>query len=244
MLVRMAMRALLAELRRQRPELRDAAALIEAGQVLVRGLPLRNPASRVPIGANIVLRVPRRLHGELKLEAALAAFAPDLRGCVALDVGAAAGGFTRVLLTAGAARVYAVDAGYGQLLGSLRQDARVVNLENTNLGELTAVRIPEVIDVVAIDVSYLSLTEAFPQLAALRLAGNAQLLALVKPMFELRLPAPPVAETALEAALDLSAAAAEDNGWRVRGSMPSPVAGHKGAREFLLYARREAPPDQ
>ncbi|MGH2364551.1 MAG: SAM-dependent methyltransferase [Chloroflexota bacterium] len=239
----MALRALLAELRRQRPELVEAAALIAAGQVLVHGVPLRNPASRVPIGADIVLRAPRRLHGELKLEGALAAFAPDLLGCVALDVGAAAGGFTRVLLAAGALRVYAVDAGHGQLLGSLRQDVRVVNLENTNLGELTTERIPEVISAVAIDVSYLSLAKAFPQLAAVRLASNAQLLALVKPMFELKLPAPPTAEADLVTALDIAAAAAEDNGWRILGSMPSPIAGHKGAHEFLLYARRETARD-
>jgi 23S rRNA (cytidine1920-2'-O)/16S rRNA (cytidine1409-2'-O)-methyltransferase len=114
------------------------------------------------------LRTPQPLAGEAKLRAALAAFAPAVQGRIALDVGAAAGGFTRVLLEAGARRVYAVDAGFGQLLGSLRQDPRVVNLERTNLGVLDAALVPDPIELVTIDVSYISLASAVPSSPASR----------------------------------------------------------------------------
>jgi 23S rRNA (cytidine1920-2'-O)/16S rRNA (cytidine1409-2'-O)-methyltransferase len=130
--------------------------------VLVDGQPVHNPRSLVREGARIALRVEAPLRGEAKLRAALAAFGVTAAGRVALDLGAAAGGFTRVLLEAGAARVYAVDAGFGQLLGSLRQDPRVVVLERVNLGELDRSRIPESIELLTIDLSYLSLREAVP----------------------------------------------------------------------------------
>ena len=107
-----------------------------------------------------------------------------------LDLGAAAGGFTRVLLESGAARVYAVDAGFGQLLGSLRQDPRVVNLEATNVAALDTHLIPEPIEVVTIDVSYLALAAAVAQLDRITIVPGADLIGLVKPMFELRLARP------------------------------------------------------
>ena len=188
--------------------------------------------------ASIVLRTPQPLAGEAKLRAALAAFAPAVTGRVALDVGAAAGGFTRVLLDAGARRVYAVDAGFGQLLGSLRQDPRVVNLERTNLGELDAERVPDAIELVTIDVSYISLASALPQLARVTFAPGAELIALVKPMFELALAEAPLDDTSLAEAVRRAAAGAEQAGWTVVGSIPSPVLGHHGAKELLLHARR------
>jgi 23S rRNA (cytidine1920-2'-O)/16S rRNA (cytidine1409-2'-O)-methyltransferase len=140
----------------------------------------------VPRGAPIVVLEPRVLAGERKLRAALDSFDIDVRDRVALDVGAAAGGVTRTLLAADATRVYAVDTGHGQLLGSLRQDVRVGNLECTNLGDLDRVLVPERIEVVTIDVSYLSLACAVPQLAAVDLAAGTALIALVKPQFERR----------------------------------------------------------
>ena len=102
----------------------DPAALVASGEIEVDGLAVTNPEARVPAGAQVRRRRPAALRGEAKLSAALAAFDIGVLGRVALDVGAAAGGFTRVLLAAGARRVYAVDAGHGQLLGSLRQDPR------------------------------------------------------------------------------------------------------------------------
>src|SRR5207302_2622448 len=157
----------------------------------VDGIVRTNPATLVRAGASISLREDVVLRGERKLEAALAAFALDVRGRVALDAGAAAGGFTRILLAAGARRVYAVDAGHGQLLGSLRQDPRVVNLEATNLGDLTRELVPDTIEVVTLDLSYLALADAVPQLEALRLDPQADAVALVKPQFELGLARPP-----------------------------------------------------
>jgi 23S rRNA (cytidine1920-2'-O)/16S rRNA (cytidine1409-2'-O)-methyltransferase len=130
--------------------------------VLVDGRLIDNPRSLVREGARIALRIEAPLRGEAKLRAALVAFGVSPATRVALDLGAAAGGFTRVLLEAGAARVYAVDAGYGQLLGSLRQDRRVVVLERTNLGDLDTSRVPEAIGLLTIDLSYLSLREAVP----------------------------------------------------------------------------------
>jgi 23S rRNA (cytidine1920-2'-O)/16S rRNA (cytidine1409-2'-O)-methyltransferase len=189
-------------------------------------------------GASVVLRTPQPLAGEAKLRAALAAFTPVIEGRVALDVGAAAGGFTRVLLEAGARRVYAVDVGFGQLLGSLRQDPRVVNLERTNLGELDTERVPGPIDVVTIDVSYVSLASALPQLSRLSFAAEAELVALVKPMFELALAEAPVDDASLAEALCRASAGIEAAGWQVVASIPSPVLGHHGAKELLVHARR------
>jgi 23S rRNA (cytidine1920-2'-O)/16S rRNA (cytidine1409-2'-O)-methyltransferase len=183
-----------------------------------------------------VHRPPQPLAGEAKLLAALA-FAPPIAGAIAADIGAAAGGFTRVLLEAGARRVYAVDAGHGQLLGSLRQDPRVVNLEATNLGALTRAIVPDVIDVVTLDVSYISLASAVPQLEALAFTAGATLVALVKPMFELGLEAPP-ADELLHVALARAVNAIDALPWRVFGALPSPVTGHRGAKEFLVVASR------
>jgi 23S rRNA (cytidine1920-2'-O)/16S rRNA (cytidine1409-2'-O)-methyltransferase len=162
-------------------------------------------------------------------------FGISVEGKVALDCGAAAGGFTKVLLERGARRVYAVDAGHGQLLGSLRQDPRVVNLEGVNLGELDRERVPDDVELVTLDLSYLSVAAAVPQLRGL--AAQAELVALVKPMFELGLPRPPADEDQIARALALAADGVQRAGWRVVGAMPSPVTGARGAREHLLYAR-------
>ncbi len=120
------LRTLAAELARAHPHVEDPAAYVSEQGVLVDGIVVDNPRSLVREGARIELRVSTPLRGETKLRAALDTFGVDVAGRVALDLGAAAGGFTRALLEAGASRVYAVDAGYGQLLGSLRQDRRVV----------------------------------------------------------------------------------------------------------------------
>ena len=188
------LRALREELVRRNPRLDDPDAAILAGRVLVDGRIVMNPASQVRPGAAIRICAPQPLRGEAKLEAALTAFDVDVRGCVALDAGAAAGGFTRVLLRHGARRVYAVDAGHGQLLGSLRCDPRVVDLEATNLGVLGPELVPDEVEVVTLDLSYLALADAVPQLDRLRLGRGADAVALVKPQFELGLVATPRSE--------------------------------------------------
>lgn len=157
---------------------------------------------------------------------------------MALDVGAAAGGFTRVLLGAGARRVYAVDAGFGQLLGSLRQDSRVVNLEATNVAQLDADMVPEPIDVVTVDVSYLSLASAVCQLERVRIRPGAELVGLVKPMFELRLASAPTDSATARRAAEQAAAGLARCGWTLLHTVPSPVTGARGAVEMLLHAAR------
>lgn len=224
------------------PEL-DARQAIASGTVLVDGRVATNPASLVRGDAPIGIRDPGdgALRGEAKLAAALHVFDVTVGGRIALDLGAAAGGFTRVLLRAGAKRVYAVDAGFGQLLGSLRQHPAVVNLERTNIGRLDGSLVPDAVDVVTADLSYVSLARAVPQLeGSVVLAADAVLLAMVKPQFELGLREPPTGARHLADAVALAVAGVERGGWMVAGTCESPVRGARGAVEFLLHARRRA----
>jgi 23S rRNA (cytidine1920-2'-O)/16S rRNA (cytidine1409-2'-O)-methyltransferase len=226
-------------LRERNPELSDPEGAIAAGSVRVDGVIRTNPATMVRPQATVVVTRSVPLRGEAKLRGALATFNLSVAGRVALDVGAAAGGFTKVLLEAGARRVYAVDAGHGQLLGSLRQHPRVVNLEATNVSQLTTELIPETIEVVTVDVSYLSLSAAVAQVNRVSLAPDADLVGLVKPMFELRLGAPPTEPALLAQALALATAGIERAGWEIAGTMPSPVQGARGAIEMLVHAHRK-----
>jgi 23S rRNA (cytidine1920-2'-O)/16S rRNA (cytidine1409-2'-O)-methyltransferase len=231
------LRKLVDELARTHPHLDDPEALIRAGGIAVDGIARTNPKSLVRVGASLALRSQAPLRGERKLSAALEAFGVEVRGRVALDLGAAAGGFTRALLEAGARRVYAVDAGHGQLLGSLRLDARVVNLERTNLGLLTRALIPEAIDVLTLDLSYIALSRAVPQLTRVEFAAGADALALVKPQFELGRSEPPRDDEHLREAVLRAGRAFADSGWRVLGIIKSPTRGARGAIEFFLRAR-------
>jgi 23S rRNA (cytidine1920-2'-O)/16S rRNA (cytidine1409-2'-O)-methyltransferase len=229
---------LIEELARVRPDLDNPDAVIASGFVIVDGSIVSNPRSRVPRGCSIVVREPVELRGSAKLRAALDTFGIEVSGRVALDVGAAAGGFTSVLLELGARRVYAVDAGHGQLLGSLRQDARVVNLEATNVAELDRKLVPEPVEVVTVDVSYLSLSDAVAQLETVEISSDADLIGLVKPMFELKLDSAPTERPLLDRAVAAAVSGVEGAGWTVVATIDSPVVGAKGARELLLHGRR------
>jgi 23S rRNA (cytidine1920-2'-O)/16S rRNA (cytidine1409-2'-O)-methyltransferase len=222
----------------------DAIGAIRAGLVLVDGRVVTNPASLVRRDASITVRTSneKALRGEVKLGAALAVFGLSVGGRVALDLGAAAGGFTRALLRARAKRVYAVDAGFGQLLGSLRQHPAVVNLERTNLGDLNRSLVPETVEVVAIDLSYISLARSVPQLnGRVVVAPGADLVGLVKPQFELGLSAPPAHPRRLAEAIERASDGIERSGWTVMGVEESPLRGSRGSIEFLLHARRRWP---
>lgn len=231
-------RNVLDHLARACPDLPDPEGALVAGHVLIDGRVVTNPRSQVRADASVVVKPPRPLRGEDKLRAALEGFAVDVTDRECVDLGASAGGFTRVLLEHGARRVFAVDVGHGQLRGELRNHSRVVNLERTNLADLSAIPQDAPIGVVTMDLSYLSVAEAVPQIEMLSFAPDADLVALVKPMFELGLDAPPEDDPSLRRALDLAVAGAERTPWHVAGTMASPVTGSKGAREWLIHARR------
>ena len=224
-------------IRKHRPDIEDPEAMIRAGTILVEGRIATNPRGLVPRDASLNVRAPARMRGGDKLRAALTTFSIDVGHRVALDVGAGSGGFTEVLLDAGARRVYAVDVGHGQLAGWLRQDDRVIVMERTNIADLDIARIPEPLDVVTLDLSYLSVATAVPQLGRLRFAGSASLVALIKPMFELHLRSLP-ADDRLPEAVDAASNGVRGAGWTVESVFRSPVPGRRGAVEFLLHARK------
>jgi 23S rRNA (cytidine1920-2'-O)/16S rRNA (cytidine1409-2'-O)-methyltransferase len=218
----------------------EVERVIHAGEIEVGGRVVRNPATLVNPGAAVRHRPPAELAGRRKLRWALDTFAVEGRGAVVVDVGASTGGFTEAWLEAGAARVYAVDVGHGQLLGSLRQDPRVVNRERTNVAGLSVNTIPEPVDAVSVDVSYLSLSAAVAQLTGIELAPGAVLLGLVKPMFELRLATIPADPVTLDRAREAAVVGIAAAGWRVDGCEECPVRGRRGAVEFFVFATLRA----
>jgi 23S rRNA (cytidine1920-2'-O)/16S rRNA (cytidine1409-2'-O)-methyltransferase len=232
---------LLALLAKQHPELTEPEQLVAEQRVRVDGTIVTNPRARVRADAGTTILpvdVPR---GRDKLGGALRLLGVDavVDGAVCLDVGASTGGFTLALLEAGAERVYAVDVGHGQLLGRLRGDPRVVNLERTNVADLSVALVPDPLDVVVVDVSKLSLGEAVRQLTSrVSLRSGATLVGLVKPMFELRRGELPTDPADLAAACDRASAAVAAAGWSVVDVVDSPLRGNRGAVEYFLHARR------
>lgn len=224
-------------LARRRPDV-DAGAIV-AGRVLVDGRPLTNPAARFRADAALRVLPDRQLRGAIKLSHALDTLGVPVAGRVAVDIGASAGGFTPALLARGAHRVYAVDAGVGQLLGRLRASDRVVNLEGHNLGTLDRRVVPEVVELITMDLSYLSVAEAVPQLERLDIHDSALLVALVKPTFELHRPGLAASPIDIAAATRVAGSATASSGWTLRGACPAPPTGRRGAREVFLYACRQ-----
>lgn len=216
-----------------------AQQLIRAGQVLVDERVRDKPGMQVPVDAALRIRerLPYVSRGGLKLEAALAAFQINVAGVVAADVGASTGGFTDCLLQRGAAKVYAIDVGYGQLAWSLRQDERVVVMERTNVRYLD--ELPEPIDLATIDVSFISLRLVLPSVVGwLKPAGH--IITLIKPQFEAGREGvgkggivrdPEVHRHVLREILTF----AERHGLRPRGLIPSPITGAEGNIEFLAW---------
>jgi 23S rRNA (cytidine1920-2'-O)/16S rRNA (cytidine1409-2'-O)-methyltransferase len=227
-------------LARCRPHV-DASAVVD-GRVLVDGRVVMNPNARVRADASIRMVEARRLRGDIKLSHALDEFAVRVDGRVAMDVGANAGGFTIALLARGARRVHAVDAGVGQLLGRLRADPRVVNLEGCNLGALDTDVVRDALEVITIDVSYLSLADAVPQLERVRIYADADLIALVKPTFELRRGRVAASAHDVVVATDHAASAISRSGWDIIATCDAPATGQHGARESFIHARRRSVP--
>lgn len=221
-----------------------AQALIMAGLVFVGERKVDKPGQ--PLADGAVLEVRGRDHpwvsrGGIKLAHALDHFAWDVGGAVAIDVGSSTGGFTDVLLARGAARVYAVDSGTNQLAWKLRQDPRVIVHEQTNARLLTPAHIPEAVDLIVCDASFIGLAKVLE--VPLRFARpGARLVALIKPQFEAGRAevgrGGVVRDPAVHARVcDEVAAWVADKGWHVAGITPSPITGPEGNVEFLVAAR-------
>jgi 23S rRNA (cytidine1920-2'-O)/16S rRNA (cytidine1409-2'-O)-methyltransferase len=225
-----------------------AQALILAGKVFSDTKRVEKAGDLLADGAPLEVRGqdhPWVSRGGLKLAHALAHFGLNPEGRVCLDLGASTGGFTDVLLQHGAARVYAVDVGHGQLAWKLRQDPRVVVLEKTNARYLDASAIPEPIGALVCDASFIGLRTILPAPLAL-CAPGAFAVALIKPQFEAGPGQVGKGGVVRDAALHRSICAmiadwwAALPGWQVLGITESPITGPEGNKEFLIAARREA----
>jgi 23S rRNA (cytidine1920-2'-O)/16S rRNA (cytidine1409-2'-O)-methyltransferase len=216
-----------------------AQALIMAGEVQVDGRRVDKAGTLVPEDATVAVRTPLKYvgRGGLKLEGALAAFQIDPTGKVCADLGASTGGFTDCLLQQGAARVYAIDVGYGQLAWKLRTDPRVVTMDRVNIRYLPS--LPEPIDLATIDTSFISVTMILPAAKRILRATGASI-ALIKPQFEAGrelvgrggiVRDPQVHRTVLDTVVRQS----QSEGWCVRGLARSPITGADGNVEFFAH---------
>ncbi len=227
----------------------EAQAAVRRGEVVVGGRPADKPATLVAADEPLDILGPSRRfvsRGGDKLEAALGRFGVDVAALDCLDAGASTGGFTDCLLRRGAARVAAVDVGYGQFAWTLRQDPRVTVLERTNVRDLRPDELPFAPQVVVADLSFISLRPVVPVLASVAAEG-AELVLLVKPQFE----AGPdevgkggvVRDPAVwRRAVELVAEACSGAGLGPQGVMASPLTGPAGNVEFLLHATKGGPP--
>jgi 23S rRNA (cytidine1920-2'-O)/16S rRNA (cytidine1409-2'-O)-methyltransferase len=226
-----------------------AQALIISGVVLVDGQ--RADKASIAVGETAAVEVRGAAHpfvsrGGLKLEKAMAAFQVDAAGIIAMDVGASTGGFTDVLLRAGAQRVYAIDVGYGQLDWKLRNDPRVTVMERTNARALTPDQFPEAPSLAVMDVSFISIRLILPALVNI-LGETGRIITLVKPQFEAGRALVGKKGVVRDAAVHLSVLETlrqfiEGIGWRAVGADFSPVRGPEGNIEFLLDLRPAAHP--
>jgi 23S rRNA (cytidine1920-2'-O)/16S rRNA (cytidine1409-2'-O)-methyltransferase len=222
-----------------------ARALILAGKVLGNDQVFDKAGVKVPEDIDLRIRgedIPFVSRGGLKLAHALLEFNVNVNGIVSLDVGASTGGFTDCLLQNGAAKVIAVDVGYGQLAWKLRQDPRVICLERTNIRELLPEHLGVLPSLAVIDCSFISLTKVLPPTLNLLKEGG-EIIALIKPQFELEkglvgkggiVRDSRLQDIAVEKVRDL----ASKLGCKVQGLTESPVLGSKGNREYLIYLEK------
>lgn len=228
------------------PTREKAQRAIMAGQVRINGRPARKASDSVKATDELLLAESEKYvsRGGHKLEHALEHFSIDVTGLTAIDLGASTGGFTDCLLQRGAVRVYAVDVGHGQLAWKLRQDPRVVVMEQTNARELTPARFPQPFspfDIAVIDCSFISLRKILPAAVAL-LRGSGSIVALIKPQFEAGreeadkgagvITNPAVHERVIHELKEFSGTLP---GLAWRGVTPSPLLGPAGNREFLAH---------
>ena len=217
-------------------------ALILAGQVLVNGQKQDKAGALVPEDGEVRILgevLPYVSRGGLKLAAALQEFGLSVSGKITLDVGASTGGFTDCLLQHGARKVYAVDVGYGQMAWKIRQDPRVITIERVNIRAIEPSLVPELIDIVVIDVSFISLEKVIPSILQF-LRSGAQLVALIKPQFEVGREQVGKGgivrdDAARSAAVDRVTLFIREQGFDVKGVIPSPITGQDGNVEFLIH---------
>jgi 23S rRNA (cytidine1920-2'-O)/16S rRNA (cytidine1409-2'-O)-methyltransferase len=218
-----------------------AKALIMAGKVLVDTLLVDKPGATAPVNSQIVVKdsdLQYVSRGGLKLEAGLKSFEISVSGLVCMDVGASTGGFTDCLIKHGAQKVYAVDVGYGQLAWTLRQDPRVHVIERTNIRHMPIERIPELIDLITIDTSFISLKIVVPVVRKF-LVPRGRILALIKPQFEVgkgHVGKGGVVRSTEQhlAVIDSLNTFFIEQGFGCGQVVPSPIMGPKGNQEFII----------
>lgn len=216
----------------------QAKSLIEKGDVIVDGHPLKKASELISPDSKIEINVPLFVgRGAFKLEKALEEFNISVEDKIVLDVGASTGGFTEILLMKGAAKVYAIDVGHDQLAAKLKLNPKVINLEGTNIKDLTS--LPDLADGAVMDLSFISITKVLSSVKKL-LKPNSFLMALVKPQFEAgveRLPKDGVVkdEVVREQILNEVVEFAKANGWTHLKTILSPIQGKSGNVEYLVY---------
>ena len=222
-----------------------AKTTVMSGLVFVNGQRADKPGMQVLPDVNVEVKgtaLPYVSRGGLKLEKALKVFPIDVSGKVCIDCGASTGGFTDVLLKNGAAKVYSVDVGYGQLAWSLRNDERVINMERTNIRYISTEQIPEPLDICVMDLSFISVKLVLPAVCAL-LKDDAQLVCLIKPQFEAGRDEVGKKGVVRDKAVHLSVIESVLNfaptvGMTVMGLDFSPIKGPEGNREYLCYMKK------
>ena len=222
-----------------------AKTTVMSGLVFVNGQRADKPGMQVSPDIKVEIKgtaLPYVSRGGLKLEKALKVFPIDVNDKVCIDCGASTGGFTDVLLKNGAAKVYSVDVGYGQLAWSLRNDERVVNMERTNIRYISSELIPEPLDICVMDLSFISVKLVLPAVCAL-LKDNAQLVCLIKPQFEAGREEVGKKGVVHDKAVHLSViesvlSFAPTVGMTVMGLDFSPIKGPEGNREYLCYMKK------
>ena len=222
-----------------------AKTTVMSGLVFVNGQRADKPGMQVSPDVNVEVKgtaLPYVSRGGLKLEKALKVFPIDVNGKVCIDCGASTGGFTDVLLKNGAAKVYSVDVGYGQLAWSLRNDERVVNMERTNIRYISSEQIPEPLDICVMDLSFISVKLVLPAVCTL-LKDDAQLVCLIKPQFEAGREEVGKKGVVRDKAVHLSViesvlSFAPTVGMTIMGLDFSPIKGPEGNREYLCYMKK------
>jgi 23S rRNA (cytidine1920-2'-O)/16S rRNA (cytidine1409-2'-O)-methyltransferase len=222
-----------------------AKQVIKSGKVVVDGMVVRKPGKMIGDDSDIVVLEGMRYvsRGGMKLEAALRDFGIDVRGMVAVDVGASKGGFTDCLLQSGALRVYAIDVGHGQLSPKLASDPRVISMEGVDIRDLGS--LPEPVDIAVVDVSFISLRFVLPSVVPLLKEGSGIIIALIKPQFEggrgvvdgrgvIR------DEGLREKIIEDLTRWIEGSGMKVLGLVRSPIPGKEGNVEYFALIRPEA----